>query len=114
MVVDVVTVRKLLNVGHALERYARIVSRNSHGTRAWVPTSKRNCCCDGHHNKSHAGYELIILPIRRCECRTKRSTSRCSCNQKAFYVKSFPHVYDRVALDANSMETRLTGPGSRT
>ena len=46
----------------------------------------------GRPNRSRSGSGSIIRMIRRCGCRTRRSTSRCSCRPAARCAGSWPRL----------------------
>ena len=47
----------------------------------------------GHRHRSRRGSSRHTLATRRCGCRTRRSTSRCSSRAEALYVTSCGGVY---------------------
>ena len=50
--------------------------------------SRRSSSCVGLRSRSRVGWWRSSPTIRRCACRTRRSTCRCSCSRAARYARN--------------------------
>ena len=68
------------------------------------PWSRRSSSCVGLRRRSRVGCRLNIPTTRRCGCRTRPSTCRCSCKPAARSAGSSPAISD--------ISTAVAGPAA--